>query len=223
MPRPVFMAALILTLVAIAVVGTTACGSGTPATTTTTAPSATTAPSVTAASPTTASSVTTASSITSSTAGAPTTAGAATTAGTATTAGLTTADTATQEQYKTEMSAWVLGPLQTLDTSVFDIPDPANATTEQIDAVAAFVSQAGALLDQLKTIKPSAEAAEPHNQFVKAYEDLLAATDKFVSAMRSRDASDLPAIAQAISTAQGQIQQSVSILSPMIGLTPPTT
>jgi hypothetical protein len=196
----------------------TACGSG-PATTTTTA-----GPTLTTASPTTSTTVGT-----SSPTAAPTTAGAATTAGTDTTAvtdttaGVTTADTATQDEYKATMSAWVMGPLQRLDTSVFAIPDPANATTEQIDAAAAFASQARALLDQLKAIKPSAEALEPHNQFVKAYEDLLAATDKFVSALRSKDAGDLPAIDQAMSTAQVQIQRSVSILSPMIGLTPPTT
>jgi hypothetical protein len=121
------------------------------------------------------------------------------------------------------MSAWVTGPLQKLDTSVFDIPDPANATTQQIDAVAAFVSQAQAALDQLKVIKPSAEASSAHNQFVKAYEDLLAATAKYVSALRSKDASGLASIEQAMSTAQTQIQQSIGILGPLIGLTPSTT
>jgi hypothetical protein len=200
-----FLAVLTLTLVATVAVGITACGSG-PVTTTTTV-----GPTLTEASPTT-----------STTVSAPPTTAAPTTASTATTAGATTADTATQDEYGAIMSAWVLGPLQSLDTSVFDIPDPANATTEQIDAVAAFVGRAGALLDQLKAIKPSAEALGPHNQFVKAYEDLLAATDKFVGAMRSKDASDLPAIEQVMSTAQGQIRQAVSILSPMIGLTSPT-
>ena len=121
------------------------------------------------------------------------------------------------------MSAWVTGPLQTLDTSVFDIPDAGNATAQQIDAVAAFVSQAGVVLDQLKAIKPSAEAAGPHGEFVKAYEDLLAATDQFVSAMRSKNASELPAIGQAISAAQVRIQQLVGTLAPMIGLTPPSS
>ena len=121
------------------------------------------------------------------------------------------------------MVAWVTGPLQDLDTSVFDIPDPANATTAQIDAVAAFVSQARAALDQLTAIQPSAEAAATHTQFVKAYEDLLAATDKYVSAMRSKDASEVSAIQQAMATADGQIQQSVGTLAPMIGLGTPTT
>jgi hypothetical protein len=207
MVRRVCLLALGLTLVAIVMVGITACGSSADGSTTTTAAT-----------------LTTGSSTTSSAAGVATTVGAATTAGVTTTAGAaTTADTATQDEYKTKMSAWVTGPLQKLDTSVFDIPDPANATTAQIDAVAAFVSQAGGVLDQLKAIKPSAEAAEPHNQFVKAYEDLLAATAKYVSAMRSKNASELPAIEQAMSTAQGQVQQSVSTLAPMIGLAAPTT
>jgi phosphoglycerate-specific signal transduction histidine kinase len=150
-------------------------------------------------------------------------AGAATTAGTPTTAAATTADTATKDEYKTMMSAWVSGPLQKLDTSVFDIPDPANATTQQIDAVAAFVTQAQAVLDQLKAIKPSAEALSAHNQYVKAYADLLVATDKYVSAMRTKDVSGLPGIQQAMSTAQTQIQQSMAILGPMIGMMSPTT
>ena len=188
-------------LVAIVMVGATACGSSAVGTTTTMAPT-----------------LTTGSSTTSSAAGAATTAGPGTTAGTETTAG-----TATPEDYKTKMAAWVAGPLQELDTSVFDIPDPANATTAQIDAVAAFVSQARAALDQLKAIQPSAEAAVPHAQFVKAYEDLLAATDQYVSAMRTKDASKLSAIQQAMAGAQGQIQQLVGTLAPMIGLAPPTT
>ena len=121
------------------------------------------------------------------------------------------------------MYAWVTGPLQTLDTSVFDIPDPSHATTAQIDAVAAFVSQAAAVLDQLKAIKPSAEAAVPHGQFVKAYEELLAVTDMYVSALRTKDASELPAIVEAMSTTQGQIQQLVGTLAPMIGMAPPET
>jgi hypothetical protein len=146
-----------------------------------------------------------------------------TSADTATTAGVTTADTATQDEYNTKMSAWVTGPLQELDTSVFDIPDPANATTQQIDAVAAFVSQAQAAIEQLKAIKPSAEATAAHNQFVKAYGDLLVATEQYVSALRSKDASALAGISQAMSTAQEQIQHSKGILGPMIGLTPPTT
>jgi hypothetical protein len=146
-----------------------------------------------------------------------------TSAETATTADVTTADTATQDEYNTQMSAWVMGPLQKLDTSVFDIPDPANATTQQIDAVAGFVGQAQAVLEQLKAIKPSAEAKIAHDQFVKAYDDLLAATERYVSALRSRDASALAGIEQAMSTAQGQMQQSKAILGPMIGLTPPTT
>jgi hypothetical protein len=200
MARRVFLPVLTLTLVAIALVGVTACGSGAAPTTTSVAPSVTAASSTTSL-----------------------VAGAATTAGTATTAEVTTADTATQDEYKTKMSAWVTGPLQKLDTSVFDIPDPANATSQQIDAVAAFVSQAQAALDQLKTIKPSAEASSAHNQYVKAYEDLLAATEKYVSAMRSKDASGLASIEQAMSTAQTQIQQSIGILGPMIGLTPSTT
>ncbi len=194
MARRVFLLVLTLTFVAIALVGVTACGSSlVPATTAA-------APSVTATSSTT-----------------------SLDAGAATTVGVTTADTATQDEYKAKMSAWVTGPLQKLDTSVFDIPDPANATTKQIDAVAAFVSQAQAALDQLKAIKPSAEASAAHNQYVKAYEDLLVATEKYVSAMRSKDASMLASIQQAMSTAQTQIQQSIGILRPMIGLTPPTT
>jgi len=59
------------------------------------------------------------------------TAGAGTTAGDPTTAGATTVDTATPEDYKTTMAAWVTGPLQSLDTSVFGISDPANATAAQ--------------------------------------------------------------------------------------------
>jgi hypothetical protein len=145
------------------------------------------------------------------------------TSGTATTVGVTTADTATQDEYNTEMSAWVMGPLQNLDTSVFDIPDPANATTQQVDAVAGFIVQAQAALEQLKAIKPSAEATAAHNQFVKAYEDLLVATEQYVGALRSKDASALAGIVEAMSTAQEQIQQSQGILGPMIGLTPPTT
>jgi len=193
----------------IVAAGITACGSAAVTTTTTAGPTLTTA------TPTTATPIT----------ATPTTAAAtpSTTAATTTTTAATTADTATQADYKTKMSAWVLGPLQTLDTSVFDIPDAGNATTAQIDAVAGFVTQAGAALDQLKAIKPSAEALQPHTQFVKAYEDLLAATDKFVGAMRSKDASQLAGIEQAMSTAQTQIKQLVATLAPMIGLTPPTT
>ena len=205
MARRVCFAALTLVLVAIVAMGIAGCGSGTA--TTTIGPTTTTGPAPTM--------VTT----TSTTVGAPTTTAAAS----PTTAATTTADTVTQDQYKTAMSAWVTGPLQTLDTSAFDIPDPANATTAQIDAVAAFVTEAGAVLDQLKAIKPSAEALVPHTQFVKAYADLLAATDKYVSAMRSKDASQLAAIEQSMSTAQTQIQQLVGTLSSMIGLTPSTT
>jgi hypothetical protein len=213
MARRTFFVVLGLILVAMVAVGITACGSSPAGTTTTKATIATTV-----------------SSTTSSAAGAATTAGVSTTADVVTTADVsttagvsTTADTATQDEYKTQMSAWVTGPLQELDTSVFDIPDPANATTAQIDAVAAFVSKAATVLDQLKAIRPSAEAAVPHNQFVKAYEDLLTVTDKYVSALRSKDASELPAIMQAMSTSQGQVQQLVGILAPMIGLGPPTT
>ena len=206
MARRVFLPVVILAVVVIALVGVAACGYGEAPTTTSAAPS-----------------VTAASSTTSLSAGAATTVGPATTTGPATTAGATAADTATPDEYKTKMSAWVTGPLQKLDTSVFDIPDPANATTQQIDAVAAFVSQAQAALDQLKAIKPSAEASSAHNQFVKAYEDLLVATAKYVSALRSKDASGLASIEQAMSTAQTQIQQSIGILGPLIGLTPSTT
>lgn len=200
MARRVFLPVLTFALVAITLVGVTACGSGAASTTTSAAPN------VSAAPPTTSP-----------------VAGAATTAGTAATAGAPTADTATQQEYKATMSAWVTGPLQHLDTSVFDIPDPSNATTQQIAAVAAFVSQAQAALDQLKAIKPSAEALAAHTQFVKAYEDLLAATAKYVSALRSKDATGLASIEQAMSTAQTQIEQSIGILGPMIGLTPATT
>jgi hypothetical protein len=200
MARHVFLPVAILAVVLTALVGVTACGSGSAPTT------ASAAPSVTATSSTTSLA-----------------ASAATTAGTATTAGVTTADTASKDEYKTTMSAWVTGPLQKLDTSVFDIPDPANATTQQIDAVAAFVAQAQAVLDQLKAIKPSAEASSAHNQYVKAFEDLLAATEKYVSAMRTKDASGLAGVQQAMSTAQTQIQQSMAILGPMIGLKASTT
>lgn len=151
------------------------------------------------------------------------TAGAGTTAGAPTTAGATTVDTATPEDYKTTMAAWVTGPLQSLDTSVFGISDPANATAAQIDAVAAFVTQARAALDQLKAIRPSAEAAVPHAQFVQAFAGLIDATDKYVTAMRNKDASGLLAVEQAMATAQTQISQLMSTLSPMIGLTPATT
>ena len=199
MRRRIFLTVLTLTVAMIVAAGITACGSAAVTTTTTAGPTLTTAtPTTAAATP-------------------------STTAATTTTTAATTADTATQADYKTKMSAWVLGPLQTLDTSVFDIPDAGNATTAQIDAVAGFVTQAGAALDQLKAIKPSAEALQPHTQFVKAYEDLLAATDKFVGAMRSKDASQLAGIEQAMSTAQTQIKQLVATLAPMIGLTPPTT
>ena len=210
MTRRIFLTVLTLTLVVIVAAGITACGSAAVTTTTTAGPTLTTA-TPTTVTPITAS-PTTAAATASTTAAATTTSTAA-----------TTPDTATQADYKTKMSAWVLGPLQTLDTSVFDIPDAGNATTAQIDAVAGFVTQAGAALDQLKAIKPSAEALQPHTQFVKAYEDLLAATDKFVGAMRSKDASQLAGIEQAMSTAQTQIKQLVATLAPMIGLTPPTT
>jgi hypothetical protein len=48
-------------------------------------------------------------------------------------------------------------------------------------------------------------------------------TDKYVNALRGEDASELPAIMQAMSTAQGQVQQLVGTLAPMIGLGPSTT
>jgi hypothetical protein len=207
-------------LVAIVIVAATACGSsGAGSTTTSTAPT-----------------LTTGSFPTSPAAGAATTAGtgttigptvtttAATTASTATIASTaTTASTAAQEEYKVKMLAWITGPLQELDTSVFDIADASNATSAQIEAVEAFLVKARTALDQLKAVQPSAEAAAPHAQFVKAYEDLLAATDRLVSAMRNKDASQLPAIQEAMQTASGQIQEAKSALSPMIGLAPPTT
>ena len=140
------------------------------------------------------------------------------TAGTGTTAG-----GAIQDDHKTKMAAWVTGTLEKLDTSSLNIADPSSATAEQIDAVAAFLSQAQAALGQLKTIQPSPAAAEVHNQFVKAYEDLLTATGQYVSAMRSKSIGELSAAGQAITAAQQEIQQSVNTLAPMIGLAPPTT
>ena len=140
------------------------------------------------------------------------------TAGTGTTAG-----GAIQDDYKTKMAAWVTGTLEKLDTTSLNIADPSSATAEQIDAVAAFMSQAQVALDRLKAIQPSPAAAEVHNQFVKAYEDLLTATGQYVSAMRSKSISELSAAGQAMTAAQQEIQQSVNTLAPMIGLAPPTT
>jgi hypothetical protein len=154
--------------------------------------------------------------------------GAATTAGTGTTGATATDSTATTgaatlEEYKTKMMAWVTGPLTKLDTSVFDIADASNPTEAQIAAVDAFVAQAKAALDQLLAIQPSAEATAGHAQFVKAYKDLLAGTEQFASAMRSKDASQLPAIQETMTAAAAQIQEAQGILGPIIGITPPAS
>jgi len=133
------------------------------------------------------------------------------------------AGTATQPDYMALMAAWVTGVLQKLDTSVFDIVDPANATPEQIAAVAAFVSQAKAALEQLKAIVPSAEAEQLHNQFTKLFEDLVAATDEYVEALRSKSLSALAAVEQSMSNIQTQIQEAIAGLAPIIGLAPPAT
>lgn len=204
--RRTFSLVLAGSLVAIAVVVVSACGSSGAASTTTS-----TAPTLTAGS-------------SPATAGAATTAGTGTTTGpTATTTTATTASTAAQDAYKANMVAWITGPLQELDTSVFDIPDAANATPAEIEAVELFLVKARTALDQLKAIQPSVEVAAPHAQFVKAYEDLLAATDRFVSALRNKDASQLPAIQQAMMDASEQIQESKGILAPMLGFAPSTT
>jgi hypothetical protein len=159
----------------------------------------------------------------------PTTAsGAATTAGTGTTGTTATGSTATTgaallEDYKTKMMAWVTGPLEKLDTSVFDIADASNPTEAQIAAVEGFVAQAKAALDQLLAIQPSAEAAAGHAKFVTAYLNLLAGTEQFASAMRSKDASQLPAIQEAMTAAAAQIQDAQNILGPIIGIAPPAS
>jgi hypothetical protein len=130
---------------------------------------------------------------------------------------------ATTEDYKTKLTAWVNGPLQKLDTSVFNIADPANATADQIQAVKNFITQAQAALAELRNIQPSAEAAVPHAQFVKAYTDLLAGTEKLVMAMESKDATQIPAVQKSMEAAGLEIKKAQTTLTDLLGLTPSTT
>ena len=208
MARRVLLVALVFALLGIAVAGLAGCGSGAATTTTTVAATTTTTapPATTGATPTT----------------------STTAAGAAATTASSTAAAGTVEAYNTAMAAWVTGVLMKLDTSPIDnITDATKATSAQIDAVAAFVLKAQATLDQLKAITVPADLPQTdtaaHDAFLKAYENLVATTDKYVGVLRSKSASEFAAVQQAFSTAQQEIQQAVDALAPLIGLTPPTS
>ena len=141
----------------------------------------------------------------------------------ATTAAAGATTSVTQADYKSQMAAWVTGVLEKLDTSSIDALDSANVTPAQLDAASAFLDKARAALDQLKAITPPAAVATVHNQFVKAFEDLIAATDSTISALRSNNAADLAAAGDAGAKAQQELQTSMAALGPVIGLTPPSS
>jgi hypothetical protein len=140
-----------------------------------------------------------------------------------TTAAGSTSTTAAEGDYAAKMVAWVTGVLQKLDTSSLSLSDPANASAAQLDAISTFLGQARAALAQLKAIAPPASAATAHNQFIKGFEDLIAATDSTVKALKSQSLTDLSAAMEAITTAEQELETAVAALGPIIGMTPPSS
>jgi hypothetical protein len=182
----VVLAVLIPALLALALV-VTGCGGGG---TTTTIQATTTS---TQAATTSTQTATTTSANTSAT----TASGAATTATTATTESVTLPSlqmTPAVQAYIKQMQAWAntLDLLPEADDPL-SITDASDVTDAQVKAGEAFATAARGDLDQLKAIKPPAEAAAFQETLITALSGEVDATDKALQAVQNKDQAMLDA------------------------------
>jgi type IV pilus biogenesis protein CpaD/CtpE len=202
--RMTLVAALVFVLVAALTLGLTACGSS-DKTTTTAAPATTT----------------TAASVTTTTAAA----------GTATTAAGGAATTLPAGSFTVpsiEMTADVqayIAQMQTFATALSAIPDaddPLNITSvsgvtdAQITAAEAISTQAHAALDQLKAITPPASLKQLHDGLTQLIATAVDATDKAISALKSKDQAALDAAIAQAKTMDSQMNSMFESLAPLL-------
>ena len=132
--------------------------------------------------------------------------------------------TGPEASYKAAMQAWSANDLKILGSDALSgSDDPSNATSAELAALQTFSDRTHAALADLQSIKPSDASAQDHAGFVSAFAALVKVTDKFVNAVQTKNASDLPSIETEMSAASTQIVTAQTRLAVELGLPLPTT